>query len=325
VGDLRLASAGESLPDSRTGTASGYHVHLGKIGLTSSISWVALAAVLAGTQLGCSGGGSRGGTGGISLTGGSGGGGANSATGGTSAGSGGAGSGSGGSSGTGGAAGPLRQTMVRFLQGYLRQGVKGTFDLGSRDRAWAWSYAAQNVTYGTLTDYLPLPVTDGSALYIWFLPAGADPANYTFTNDNALTFVVPPTATARHTLFFHYTDDVTQFAGQLVEDADPALVPPDGWSYVAFNTDAVRAQFPTLDYQRTGACIERATQDNYQPVAPGSVTFSIYNGTGATGCQGNPIASSPPTTIGNKEVWMLYTMGDSANGFQIRPVKMTRN
>ena len=41
--------------------------------------------------------------------------------------------------------------------------------------------------------------------------------------------------------------------------------------------------------------------------------------------QGSVLATAPSTTFGDGEVWMLYGFGDATNGYELRPVKLTRN
>ena len=79
---------------------------------------------------------------------------------------------------------------------------------------------------------------------------------------------------------------------------------------------------PTLDYAPRAAA-DRSTQNNYHPVLAGTYTYSLYDGAGAASCQGARIVSAPATAFGSGEVWMLYAMGDRANGFELRPVKLT--
>jgi hypothetical protein len=102
-------------------------------------------------------------------------------------------------------------------------------------------------------------------------------------------------------------------------------MPPAGYAYVAFNTDAIRPIHPVLDYGEPGACIDRAGQENYQPVPVGERAFVLYSGADASDCQGSVIATAPSTTFGEDEVWFLYAMGDDANGFELRPVKLGRD
>jgi hypothetical protein len=56
----------------------------------------------------------------------------------------------------------------------------------------------------------------------------------------------------------------------------------------------------------------------------GSYTFSLYDGASATDCEGSVIVSAPPTMLRDGEVWSLYAMGDAANGFELRPVQLSR-
>ncbi len=74
-----------------------------------------------------------------------------------------------------------------------------------------------------------------------------------------------------------------------------------------------------MDYGSSDGCIDRAKQTSYQPMRPGSYQFSVYAGD-LTNCQGSVIATTPSVDIGNGDVWMLYAMGDIANGYALKPV-----
>jgi hypothetical protein len=289
-----------------------------------------------------------GGSSGSSYTGGSGGAGAGGSGGAGAGGSGGAAAGSGGAgsggSGSGGADAGSRDTApmgdpdgaapadaalvdqkirVRFLQAYVRQGKAGQFDIGAGDREGRWSVLARNVAYGTLTDFYDVTVDPGHYAFFWFVPPGSNPADFG-RGDNEINFVIDPGDTGPHTLFFSYTDDLTQFSGQLTRDDDPALTPPAGYAYLAIYTAAIRASYPTLDYGPAGGCFDRANQDNYQPVPAGMYVYSLYDGAAANDCKGPRIVSAPATAFGDRQVWMLYAMGDKTLGFDLRPVKLVR-
>jgi hypothetical protein len=212
---------------------------------------------------------------------------------------------------------------IRLLHGYLRQGVKGSFDIGARDRSGKWVYLAKNLAYGQVTDYVSAPIGDGLNTFIWFIAPGDDPARYTI-DDNAINFQVYPEDTGPHTLFMYYTDDVTSFAAQLISDGDKTIATSPGYPYVAYITGAIAGQFSAMDYGHPGLCFDRAKQNYYWPIEAGTFAFSIYDGSTTTNCQGSVVVSAPPINFAVSDVWMLYAMGDKANGYQLLPLKLTR-
>jgi hypothetical protein len=231
-----------------------------------------------------------------------------------------------GGAATGGATSAAQPvTSIRFLQVYLNGGSKQAYDLWARKNDQSWVSLVKNLGYGQMTDYIDVPIGAGRNTMIWFIPPGSDPNKYAISIGSFINFGIEDSDTGRHTVFMFHVPGVGDWAAQLITDADPTLTPPAGFAYVAFNTDAVRPIHPLLDYGRAGACIDRAMQDNYQPIATGSYAFSLYSGAGATGCQGSVIATAPSTAFGDREVWFLYAMGDAANGFELRPVKLSRD
>jgi hypothetical protein len=96
-------------------------------------------------------------------------------------------------------------------------------------------------------------------------------------------------------------------------------MPPAGYAYVAYNTDAIRPIHPVLDYGEPAPCIDRAGQDNYQPIPVGEHAFALYSGADERDCKGTVIASAPSTRFGDGEVWFLYAMGDAAKRHRAPP------
>jgi hypothetical protein len=132
-------------------------------------------------------------------------------------------------------------------------------------------------------------------------------------------------ASCGHSSFMFHRPGVEDWATEFVTDADPELTPPAGYAYVLFSTEAILPAHPLLDYGEKSACIDHATQEYYQPIAVGTHAFTVYSGEGASGCNGSVIASAPPITVADGEVWLLHAIGDEANGIELRPVKLTRN
>jgi hypothetical protein len=226
-------------------------------------------------------------------------------------------------SGTGGTSNAVQPfTSIRFLQAYLKDGKKQVYDLWARKNDRSWASLVKDLSYGTLTDYIDVPIGAGLNTMIWFIPPGSDPEKYAISIGSFINFRIEDSDTGHHTVFMTHVPDVADWGAQLITDGDPTLAPPQGSAYLAYNTDAVRPIYPLLDYGRTGACIDRAMQDNYQPIATGTYTFSLYSGAEASNCQGSVVVSTPPTLFGDREVWFLFAMGDAANGFELRPVKL---
>jgi len=235
------------------------------------------------------------------------------------------GSSAGGSVASGGANADQPYTSIRFMQAYLNAGAKKTYDLWAQRNDRSWVSLVKGLAYGQMTDYIQVPIGAGLNTMIWFIPPGSDPKNYAISIGYFIRFGIENTDTGRHTLFMTHVPGESDWGAQLVSDADPTLTPPAGYAYVAFNTDAIRPIYPLLDYGNSGECIDRAEQDNYQPVAVGSHTFSLYSGASASNCQGSLVAATPTTAIGDREVWYLYAIGDATNGFEVRPVKLSRD
>ena len=240
-------------------------------------------------------------------------------------GTGGGNAGAGGSSagGTGGA--PVQEfTRARFMQVYLNAGSKKSYDLWARKDDNSWVSLVRGLAYGQMSDYVETPVI-GLTTTVWFIPPGRDPEDFAISIGDFIHLTIKERGATPHTGFMFHIPEVGDWAMQFVWDADPSLTPPAGYAYLSFNTAALREIHPVIDYGRSGACIARATQDNYQPVAVGSYAFALYAGAAASNCQGSVIATAPSTTFGDGEVWMLYGFGDAANGYELRPVKLTRN
>ena len=47
--------------------------------------------------------------------------------------------------------------------------------------------------------------------------------------------------------------------------------------------------------------------------------------TGAMAADKEKDKKKDPEAIGDREVWYLYAMGDATNGFEVRPVKLSRD
>jgi len=293
-----------------------------RMGVRRDLIVLGIAAVVAGCSSG-SGGGSagKGGSGGAAGTAGTTGNGGSSA--GAGGGAGAVGAGGSSAAGTGGA--PVQEyTQARFMQVYLNAGTKKTYDLWARKNDNSWVSLVKGLGYGQMSDYVATPVI-GLTTTVWFIPPGRDPEDFAISIGDFIHLTIKQQGATPYTGFMLHVPEVGDWAVQFVWDADPSLNPPSGYAYVAFNTAALREIHPVIDYGRSGTCITRATQDNYQPVAAGSATFTLYSGAGASNCQGSVIATAPATTFGDGEVWMLYGFGDAANGYELRPVKMTRN
>jgi hypothetical protein len=234
------------------------------------------------------------------------------------------GSGGGGSGGGGMPSDVQPFTSIRFLQAYLNGGAMQEYDIWARKNDRSWVSLVKDLGYGVLTDYIEVPIGAGLNTMIWFIPPGSDPEDYAISIGSFINFQIEDSDTGRHTLFMHHVEGEADFAAQLLTDGDPELTPPQGSAHVAFNTSAVRPIHPLLDYGDADTCIDRASQDNYQSVTVGSYTFSLYDGASAMDCQGSVIVSAPATMFGDREVWFLYAMGDAENGFELRPVQLSR-
>jgi len=225
--------------------------------------------------------------------------------------------------GTGSASQPM--TLIRFMQVYLKGGVKTSYDLWARRNDQSWVSLVRHLDYGVLTDYIEVPLGAGRNTMIWYIPPGDDPAKYAISIGSFINYHLADTDTGRHSSFMFDLPGVEDWATEFITDADPELTPPAGYAYVLFSTEGIRADHPLMDYGETAACVARPTQDGYQPIAVGTHTFTVYSGDGATDCKGSVIVTAPSTTISDGEVWLLHAMGDEANGVELRPMKLTRD
>jgi len=225
--------------------------------------------------------------------------------------------------GMGGANQPM--TLIRFMQVYLKDGAKTSYDLWARRNDQTWVSLVRHLDYGELTDYIEVPLGAGRNTMIWYIPPGDDPAKYAISIGSFINYHLADSDTGRHTSFMFHVPGVEDWATEFITDADPELTPPPGYAYVLFSADAIRPANPVLDYGEKAACVDRATQDGYQPIAVGTHTFAVYSGESASDCNGSVLATAPSTTIGDGEVWLLHAIGDKANDIELRPVKLTRD
>ena len=61
----------------------------------------------------------------------------------------------------------------------------------------------------------------------------------------------------------------------------------------------------------------------YQRMAASTYQLSLFAGD-QTNCQGSVIATTPPTQLGDGEVWHQLAMGHVTNGYALMPVKRDR-
>ena len=182
----------------------------------------------------------------------------------------------------------------------------------------------RGLAYGQISDYVETPVI-GLTTTVWFIPPGRDPEDFAISIGDFIHLTIKERGATPHTGFMFHVPEVGD-SGDAIRVGCRSVPDPTSRLRLPFLQHRGAAGDSSDHRLRpAGACIARATQDNYQPVAAGSYAFALYAGAGASNCQGTVIATAPATTFGDGEVWMLYGFGDAANGYELRPVKLRRN
>lgn len=220
---------------------------------------------------------------------------------------------------------PPPLASVRFLQTYVRDGKKKSYDLWAKNPDYTWISLLRGLEYGQLTDYFDVPIAWGSNTSIWYLPPGSNTKDYEICIACSLKLMIDSTSVGRHTMVMFDQPMPVDYAAVTVRDDSPTMTPPTGYAYVAFITQGIQDSVPVMDYAYGASCIARDTQASYQPIPLGAYPFRIHSGDGASNCQGAEVMTTSTITLGEGDVWLMVAMGDPSIGYELRPVKMTRN